>query len=139
MPLIEAGGPCVFLQGPERMCAHVFHCIFQQLGTQALSLQDRLYEELFDRSILHKNKSLHDAIVPDPDILQRIGIPLCYIGNLQLPKIEFVIEEDGVKLQPIVENLDCKRQEKVGQCLKKTRPPALEKNQATGPKNAEKK
>ena len=25
---------------------------------------------------------------------------------------------------------------KVGQCLKKTRPPALEKNQATWPKNA---
>ena len=28
---------------------------------------------------------------------------------------------------------------KVGQCWKKTRPPALEKNQATGPKTAEKK
>ena len=40
------------------------------------------------------------------DLLQRIGISICNIGNLQLPKIEFVIEEDGVKLQPIVENLD---------------------------------
>ena len=75
----------------------MFHRIFQQLGPQALSLKNRLHEEFFDLSILHEDESLYNAVIPDPDILQRIGIPLCYIGNLQLPKIEFVIEEDGIK------------------------------------------
>ena len=88
------------------MCAHVFHCIFQQLGTQALSLQDRFHEELFDLTILHEDESLYNAVIPDPDILQRIGIPLCYIGNLQLPKIEFITAENGIKLQSVVEHLD---------------------------------
>lgn len=97
MSLIEADGSRVLLQRPERMCAHVFHRIFQQLGTQALSLQDWLHEELFDLSAAHEDKAFYNAIVSDPDILQRIGIPLCYVGNLQLPKIEFVIEEDGIK------------------------------------------
>ena len=40
------------------------------------------------------------------DLRQRIGIPLCYIGNLQLPKIEFIAAENGIKLQSVVENLD---------------------------------
>ena len=68
------------------MCAHVFHCIFQQLGPQALSLKNRLHEELFDLSAAHEDKAFYNAIVPDPDILQLIGISICNIGNLQLPK-----------------------------------------------------
>ena len=40
------------------------------------------------------------------DLRQRIGISICNIGNLQLPKIEFITAENGIKLQPVVEHFD---------------------------------
>ena len=116
--LVESDGPSVLLQSPQSMCAHMLHRIVQQLGTDPMSLQHRLYEELLHFGILDENEALHNTVIIDPDVFQGIGIPPGDRRHLQLPKLEFITAKNGIKLQSVIENLDlCDPVEIVSPCF----------------------
>lgn len=82
--LIKEDGPCVLLQGSEGLCTHMLHRIFQLPGTDTLSLEDQFHKELPGFTILYKEEALHNAVIPAPDVLQRIGVSLYHMRYLKL-------------------------------------------------------